>query len=156
MLWLTALVLHALRVAGILIYPRNNSDSVVVTYPRLPLTRLGGYWGSGIFLSCYCTFSLSSLLGGVVMCPVFSSPCSYKLHTQINLDTDPLGGVKILVCDTNHQGSSRIWSIEMVQDAAAGLPLKLQLFEEWGGCWLRLYIVPIYKRSHHFGGFRFL
>ena len=67
MLWLTALVLHALRVAGIRIYPRNNSDSVVVTYPRLPLTRLGGYWGSGIFLSCYCTFSLSSLLRGVFM-----------------------------------------------------------------------------------------
>ena len=34
---------------GILIYPRNNSDSVVVTNPRLPLARLGGYWGSGIF-----------------------------------------------------------------------------------------------------------
>ena len=29
---------------------RDVSDSVVVTYPRLPLARLGGYWGSGIFL----------------------------------------------------------------------------------------------------------
>ena len=39
----------------------------VVTYPRLPLARLGGYGGSGSFLSCYCNFSLSSLPGRVVM-----------------------------------------------------------------------------------------
>ena len=60
---LTVVVLHALPDLGI---SRDNSGAVVVTNPRLPLARSGGYWGPGIFRRA-TVISLSSLPGGVVM-----------------------------------------------------------------------------------------
>ena len=62
----TVVVLHALPGLGMLIHRPDNSGSVVVTNPRLPLARSGGYWGPEIFCRAI-VISLSSLPGGVVM-----------------------------------------------------------------------------------------
>ena len=68
---LPVVVLHAQAGLGMLIHRPDNCGAVVVTNPRLPLTRRGGYWGSGIVCRAIVA-RLSSLPRGVFSpAPVF-------------------------------------------------------------------------------------
>ena len=66
---------------------RDNSGAVVVTNPRLPLVRLGGYWGSGIFcrviVACHC-LSSPTRRGVVNVSVVFSQNLNYRKFVVSN------------------------------------------------------------------------